>query len=57
MELFAKNITTIHYGKQWTIYTKYGALYFGMVKKELKKFKTKKDCKEFIKTYKNETRN
>jgi hypothetical protein len=53
MELFAKNITTIHYGKQWTIYTKYGALYFGMVKKELKIFKTKKDCKEFIKTYKN----
>ena len=44
----SKNISTIHHGEQWTPYDKNGFFSFGP-EKEMKVFKTKKECDEFIK--------
>ena len=49
MKVYSKNISTIHNGEQWTPYDKNGFFYFGWVKMEMKVFKTKKECDEFIK--------
>ena len=49
MKVYSKNISTIHHGEQWTPYDKNGFIYFGSVKREMKVFKTKKECDEFIK--------
>jgi len=48
-KVWAKNVSTIHHGKQWTPYTKYGAIVFGEVAGEMKTFKTKEECEEWIK--------
>lgn len=48
MKVYSKNISTIHHGVQWTPYDKNGFFYFGS-EYEMKVFKTKKECDEFIK--------
>ena len=48
-KIWAKNVSTIHHGEQWTPYTKYGAIVFGEVAQEMKTFKSKEECEQWIK--------